>query len=103
MARLLHYGYPMPHWVIIMKPMGDEILVVGTREDVAALRPREMTAFPLAELLAGGWTESEIQTPAQVRASIQPKGPCFFWPEPPVTATHVNHLGQLVSEPLVGC
>lgn len=66
------------HWVVIMKPMGDEILVVGTHDEVWSLRPREMTAFPLADLLRGGWTKEEIQTPAQVRESMaRVKGPYF--------------------------
>lgn len=72
------------HWVIIIKAMGDEILVYGTQAEILALNPRSMTSFPLADLLAGGWAEAEIQTPAQVRESIyRPKidGP-YFYPQP---------------------
>ena len=66
------------HWVVVMRPMGPESLVVGTREEVASLRPREMTSFPLADFLAGGWTKEEIQTPAQLRESMRRvKGPYF--------------------------
>ena len=70
------------HWVIIIKAMGDEILVQGTQAEILALNPRPLQSFPLADLLAGGWTMADIQTPAQVRADASRIVGPYFYPQP---------------------